>query len=198
MRRDARSRPAHTTPPTSFSHLSHTDRTAREQGQYLDLAKLFAQAVRFYPFEESAPGSGDWYELENLEELEELMPTELEKEKTLTLPDGNTVELSAIGATLYASKMSTLIHVRNQFNKQLEDRLRTSTKPGGPRVQGPARRTELETLFGAISAAELKKGVRALSLPEGTKAEMMTTLLDRFAPKRKRKRTAAEMAADLA
>ena len=39
---------------------------------------------------------------------------------TITLGDGITVDLSAIGATLYATRMSTLIYARNKFNKLLE------------------------------------------------------------------------------
>lgn len=153
------------------------------------LAKLFAKAIRFGPFEETAGGSGAWFELEDLEELEDFMPSKLEEPMTLTLTDGATVELSAIGATLYGSKMGVLIHARNQFNKLLENRVRESTNPG-VRVKGIERRKELTTFIGAISAAEIKKGVRALGLQEGTKTEMTSTLIERFAPK-KRKRAAA-------
>ena len=116
--------------------------------------------------------------------------SKLEAPLTITLTDGATVELSAIGATLYASKMGVLIHVRNQFNKLLENRVRESTNPV-VRVKGVERRKELTTFFGAISAAEIRKGVKALGLQEGTKPEMLRTLIERFAPK-KRKRAAEE------
>jgi hypothetical protein len=140
---------------------------------------------------ETAEGSGEWFELENLEELEDSMPSKLEDPMTVTLEDGNTVELSAIGATLHASKMSTLIHARNQFNKLLDNRVRESTN-AAVRVKGVERRKELTTFFGAISAAELKKGVKALSLPEGPKAEMVKTLIEHFAPKKRKRAPAAE------
>ena len=131
--------------------------------------------------------------MEDLEELEEFMPSKLEEPMTVKLEDGNTVELSAIGATLYASKMGTLTHVRNQFNKLLENRVRESKNPAA-RVKGIERRKELTTFIGAISAAEIKKGVRALGLSEGSKAEMVKALVGRFAPKKaqKRKRTEEE------
>ena len=48
------------------------------------------------------------------------MPDKIKKEMTITLGDGITVDLSAIGATLYATRMSTLIYARNKFNKLLE------------------------------------------------------------------------------
>ena len=104
---------------------------------------------------------------------------------TVWLGDRITVDLSAIGATLYATRMSTLIYARNKFNKLLEDRTHQPKNPD--RVKGIERRKELTTLFQAISAAELKKGVKALNLPEGTKGEMVTTLIERFAAKRKRR-----------
>jgi hypothetical protein len=113
------------------------------------------------------------------------LPDKLEKELTLALGDGSTVDLSAIGATLYATRMSTLIYARNKFNKLLEDRTHQTKNPD--RVKGIERRKELTILFQAISAAELKKGVKALNLPEGTKSEMVTTLIERFAAKRKRR-----------
>jgi hypothetical protein len=166
----------------------------RAQGQtaseyeHLKLAKLFAKAVRCGPFKETSEGSGEWLEVADLEELEEFLPSKLEDPMTVTLSDGAIVQLSTFGATLYASKMGMLIHVRNQFNKLLADRVRESTNPA-VRVKGVERRKELTTLFAAISAAELKKGVKALGLTEGTKPEMLTKLIDRFAPKKKRKRT---------
>jgi hypothetical protein len=136
--------------------------------------------------------------LDNLEELEDFMPSKLEEPMTLTLDDGSPVELSAIGATLYSSKMGVLTNARNQFNKLLENRVRESTNPAA-RVKGIERRKELTTLFGAISAAELKKGVKALGLSEGPKAEMVKSLIDRFAPKKaqKRRRPEEEEEADI-
>ena len=171
--------------------------TASEH-EHLTLAKLFAKAIRFGPFEETAEGSGEWHELDNLEELEDFMPSKLEEPMTLTLDDGSSVELSAIGATLYSSKMGVLTNARNQFNKLLENRVRESTNPAA-RVKGIERRKELTTLFGAISAAELKKGVKALGLSEGPKADMVKSLIDRFAPKKaqKRRRPEEEEEADI-
>jgi hypothetical protein len=56
-------------------------------------------------------------------------------------------------------------------------------------------RKELTILFNAISAAELKKGIRALEMADVVelKASMVTALINRFAPKRTRKRTQDEM-----
>ena len=54
------------------------------------------------------------------------------------------------------------------------------------RVRGIARREQLETVFSAISAGELKKAVRKVNLPSGTKEEMVETLIKHFAPKRRR------------
>ena len=120
------------------------------------------------------------------------MPPTLEKEMTITLSDGNEVELSAVGATLYASRMGTLIHARNQFNKLLEDRTHQPKDPD--RVKGVERRKELTLFFQAISSEQLKKGVKALNLPDGNKPDMVKALINRFAPKRKRTAEAEEAA----
>ena len=139
-------------------------------------------------------------------ELADFLPSEkLEKEMTLSLQAPGTtmqtLKLSAIGATLYASRINMLVHVRNQFNKLLEDRVRKSKVPGG-RVKSIERRRELQIVFGTISAAELKKAVKALRILEGcnvmSKSELVEMLVDRYAPKRKLKRTAAQMAAAVA
>ena len=75
----------------------------------------------------------------------------------------------------------------DQFNKQLENRVRPSLKPG-EKVKGVARREELSKIFTAINATELKKAVKAVGLPDGRKEEMVALLIDRYAPKRARKR----------
>ena len=74
------------------------------------------------------------------------MPDKIKKEMTITLGDGITVDLSAIGATLYATRMSTLIYARNKFNKLLEDRTHQPKNPD--RVKGIERRKEHHPLPG--------------------------------------------------
>ena len=54
------------------------------------------------------------------------------------------------------------------------------------RARGIDRREQLRKFFQAVSAAELKKGVRAVDLAEGTKPEMVGALVDYFAAKRRR------------
>jgi hypothetical protein len=168
----------------------------RQDETELEHAKLFAKAIRFGPFEETAPGSCEVFELEDLAEtLEVYMPEKLEAGMTIYFEDGTSVELSQVGATLYACKISTLTHVRNQFNKLLDDRKRESKNPE-VRVKSIERRTELTTVFTAISADQLKKGVKALGLSEGSKPQMVDMLVKRFAPKRQRKRARDSLAED--
>ena len=59
-------------------------------------------------------------------------------------------------------------------------------------MKGVERRKDLTTLFSAISAAELKAGVKA---GEGRKEEMVEMLINRYGPKKKRKRAPAAAAA---
>ena len=55
-------------------------------------------------------------------------------------------------------------------------------------MKGVARREELSKIFTAINATELKKAVKAVGLPDGRKEEMVAHLIDRYAPKRARRK----------
>ena len=70
------------------------------------------------------------------------------------------------------------------LHMQVEDRKRPNLHPD--RARGIDRREQLRKFFQAVSAAELKKGVRAVDLAEGTKPEMVGALVDYFAAKRRR------------
>lgn len=159
----------------------------------LEHAKLFARVIRYGPFEHlrERPGAANgWEVIENdeLESLEEYLPEKREKALSV-VHEGCELELSELAATLYRGQIYLLTHARNKFNTYLENRIRQPTTVG--RVKGVERRKELTTFFNAISSAELKKGMKALGLPEGTKTDMLEALITRFAPKRKRKRAGA-------
>ena len=158
----------------------------------IEAAILFAHAIRHGPFEETTEGSGQWRQLSDLEMLDDYMPQKLQLPMTVVYK-GSEIELSPVGATLYLGQMSLLTHVQMKFGKLLPDRVRQSAL--GARPKGVARRKELELVFTAITAAELKKAVKAVGLDEGTKSDMVQTLLNRYAPKRTRKRKAVEVEA---
>ena len=129
------------------------------------------------------------------------MPEKREKAITVANDKGLQVELSELGATLYFSQWSVFVSARNAFNKHLENRVRVKNPDLPDRIKGVERRAELTKVFGAISAAELKKAVRAVNsmhedednvLREGTKPEMVEALMLRYAPKRQRKRSLEE------
>ena len=128
------------------------------------------------------------------------MPEKREKAIIVT-HKGSEVELSELGATLYFSQWSVFVSARNAFNKHLENRVRVKNPDLPDRMKGVERRAELLKVFSAISAAELKKAVRAVNsmhedednvLREGTKPEMVEALILRYAPKRQRKRPLEE------
>ena len=99
--------------------------------------------------------------------------------------EGTKVKLDGLGATLYFLTYSTLTFATKKFGTLLEDRKRPNLHP--ERARGIDRRDKLQKFFQAISAAELKKGVRAVDLAEGTKPEMVKALIDYFAAKRTRR-----------
>ena len=60
--------------------------------------------------------------------------------------------------------------------------------------RGIKRREELTKVFNAISRAELKKGLEALGFEavDGNKEELVSGLVNRFAPKKKKRRLPEE------
>ena len=157
----------------------------------LAAASLFARAVRYGPFAETAPRSGVFKELPELEDtLEPYMELgKLQKETTVTA-EGQDIKLSAVGTTLYYCNMSVLIYARNKFNTLLEDRTRQPKDPD--KVKGLERRKQLTVFFNAVNLDQLKKGLRALEFdPPSSKPACVDTLIGYFAPK-KRKRQRPE------
>ena len=136
-------------------------------------------------------------------DLEDLEPylNDTRKPAIQVLYKDEEVELDELGATFYLASISTLISASKKFNTHLEGRKRRSLNPERRPQQVPGlRRAELKAAFTAINAAELKKAVRALNqggleLEEGSKGEMIDTLVDHFAPKRRKRGTAAAAAA---
>ena len=171
-------------------------------GDELEHAKLFTKAFTEGPFEqiELPRGRHSWQQMADLEDLEPYL-NDTRKPAIQVLYKGEEVELDELGATFYLASISTLIFASKKFNTHLEGRKRRSLNPERRPQQVPGlRRAELKAAFTAINAAELKKAVRALNqggleLEEGSKGEMIDTLVDHFAPKRRKRGTAAAAAA---
>ena len=147
----------------------------------LERAELLSQVVKSGPFKEV---DGMWVQHPDLEDLVPYLPAE-RKSPMVTMHEGTKVELDGLGATLYFLTYSTLTFATKKFGTLLEDRKRPNLHP--ERARGIDRRDKLQKFFQAISAAELKKGVRAVDLAEGTKPEMVKALIDYFAAKRTRR-----------
>jgi hypothetical protein len=160
------------------------------ESEQKEAASLFARAIRYGPFKELAANSGQWCELDELDEiLGEYMPKELEPEMTVSFK-GNEVDLSEVGATLYKCNMGTLIHVRNQFNTLLPDRVRQPQDPNKVAAKGLERRKQLTVFLKAINADQLKKGMKELDFQEipTSKPACVDALIMYFCPKRAQKR----------
>ena len=141
---------------------------------------MSAQVVKSGPFKKV---NGTWVQHPDLEDLVPYLPAE-RKSPMVMMHEGTKVKLDELGGTLYFLTYSTLMFATKKFGTLLEDRKRPNLHPD--RARGIDRREQLRKFFQAISSAELKKGVKAVDLAEGTKPEMVAALIDYFAAKRRR------------
>ena len=133
----------------------------------LEHAELLSQVVKSGPFKEV---DGMWVQHPDLEDLVPYLLAE-RKPPMVIMHEGTKVKLDRLGATLYFVTYSALMFATKKFGTLLEDRKRPNLHPD--RARGIDRREQLRKFFQAVSAAELKKGVRAVDLAEGTKPEMV-------------------------